>query len=200
MIAFVAYLEVNILDLLDTDGISRRKFLGMGLVAAASALVPSGVYAAAKELAPEKAISFYNVYTHENLETVYWKNGLYVPEALSQVNHLFRDIRSGKVKTINKELIDLLYDLQQELKTDEPFQIISGYRSPHSNAMLRKTKKGVAKNSLHMYGKAADIRLPGYSLKGIRGAAMKLRAGGVGYYPRSKFVHVDVGSIRYWRG
>lgn len=188
------------MDLPDTYGISRRKFLGIGLVTAVSALVPSGVYAAAKELSPEKTISFYNVYTHENLAEVYWKDGLYVPEALSQVNHIFRDIRTGRETKINKELIDLLHDLQQELNTDEPFHITSGYRTPRSNELLRKTKKGVAKNSLHMYGKAADIRLPGYSLEEVRRAAMNLRAGGVGYYPRSKFVHVDVGDLRYWRG
>ncbi len=179
---------------------SRREFLGLSMTAAAASLVPSEIYAAAEEIQPEKIICFHNVYTLETIETVYWKDGKYLPEALSDVNHIFRDIRTGKERTINKELIDLLYDLQQEVKIEEPFHIVSGYRTPRSNALLRKTTKGVAKNSLHMYGKAVDIRLPDYSLSTLRRKAMKLHGGGVGFYPRSNFIHVDVGAVRYWRG
>lgn len=183
-----------------SSGFSRREFLGMSMAAAVTTIIPSAIYAAAEELQTEKTICFHNVYTLETLETVYCKNGEYLPEALSGINHIFRDIRTGKERTISKELIDLLYDLQQDIKSDGPFQIISGYRTPRSNALLRKTKKGVAKNSFHMYGKAVDIRLPDYSLGTLRRKAMNLRGGGVGYYPRSNFIHVDVGAVRYWRG
>ena len=190
--------------------ISRRKLLGMGLATMAAAFVPGKILSADEARLPhffndyvsfsEKKLSLYNVHYHENVETVFWKDGQYVPEALSEINHLFRDRRTGKEKTINTELLDLLFDLQQNLKSEEPFHIISGYRTPKSNALLRKRKKGVAKNSLHMYGKAVDLRLPGYSLKTIRQAAMSFNAGGVGIYHRSKFVHIDVGQVRYWWG
>ncbi len=180
--------------------ISRRNFLGAGITAAVASIIPTELYAAAKALQPEKTICFHNVYTLETLETTYWENGQYLPEAMSAINHIFRDIRTGKERTISKSLIDLLHDLQQDVRLDGHFHIISGYRTPRSNALLSQTKKGVAKNSLHIYGKAVDIRLPDYSLKTLRRKAMKLRGGGVGYYPRSNFLHVDVGSVRYWRG
>ncbi len=180
--------------------ISRRSFLGIGLLTAATAIVPPEVFSAFERRSEERIICLHNVYTKENIEMTYWRDGKYLPEGLAHINHLCRDARTGRVKPIKRELIDLLYGIQQKLKIEEPFHIISGYRSPRSNAILSKINKGVAKNSMHMYGKAADIRVPGYSLKGIRRAAMKLQAGGVGYYPRSKFVHVDVGNVRYWRG
>jgi uncharacterized protein YcbK (DUF882 family) len=190
---------------------NRRDFLGLGLAAAITALVPGQILSAAEkplpgfftEFAPpsgEKKLSLYNAHTHENLDIVFWQDGEYIPEALSKINYLFRDRRSGKVKGIKTDLLDLLFSVQQKLECREPFHIISGYRSPGSNKLLRKRKKGVAKNSLHMYGKAVDIRLPGNSLKTVRKAAMSFRAGGVGYYPRSKFVHIDVGPVRYWWG
>ncbi len=179
---------------------SRRKVLGLGIVAAAATLVPSKLFAAVEAYPEDKWICLYNVHTHEYLDTLFWKNGSYLPEALNKISHLFRDTRNGKVKSINKDLIARLHSLQMKLKNKEPIQIISGYRSPRSNAMLRKQNKRVAKNSFHMYGKAADIRVPGISTKGVRRAAMDLRIGGVGYYPRSKFVHIDVGEVRFWRG
>ena len=207
MVSFINVSENNLLNLRKLDklhntqsGFSRREFLGLSMTAAVASLVPSEIYAAAEEIQTEKTICLHNVYTLETIETVYWKDGAYLPEALSDINHIFRDIRSGKERTINKELINLLYDLQQEVNIEEPFHIVSGYRTPRSNALLRKTTKGVAKNSFHMYGKAVDIRLPDYSLKTLRRKAMKLQGGGVGFYPRSNFIHVDVGSVRYWIG
>ncbi len=180
--------------------ISRRRFLGLGLIALSAILVPDKIQAAVKDTPSEKKISLYNVYTQEKLETVYWRDGEFIPEVLDEINHIFRDLRSGKVKAIKHNLIDLLSSLQLRLKTKEPFHIVSGYRTPRSNAILRKKRKGVARNSLHMYGKAVDINLPGYNLKALRRTAMKLKGGGVGYYPSSKFIHVDVGEVRYWRG
>lgn len=182
------------------DGFTRRELLGLGLTAAAASLIPSEMYAAAEEVRPEKVICLHNVYTKETLESVYWKDGEYLPEALSDINHIFRDIRTGKERTISKRLINLIHDLQQEVKADGHFHIISGYRTPRSNALLSRRTKGVAKNSLHIYGRAVDIRLPDYNLRTLRRKAMNLRGGGVGYYPRSNFIHVDVGAVRYWRG
>ncbi|GBD96269.1 MAG TPA: DUF882 domain-containing protein [Nitrospirae bacterium] len=182
------------------SGMNRRKFITMGLAIVTATFVPKKILAAVKDSPAEKKLSFYNIYSHENLETVYWKDGQFVPGALSMINHIFRDSRTGKVKAIKTDLLDVLFDIRRKLKNKEPFHIISGYRTPHSNALLRKRKKGVAKNSLHMYGKAVDISLPGYSTKALRRTAMSLRRGGVGYYPRSKFVHVDVGQVRYWWG
>ena len=179
----------------------RRKFIRMGLITAAAAVVPCDALASAYESVSDvRELHFYNLYTHEDLKIIYWKEGWYIPEALSEINHIFRDLRTGKVKAIKKELLDLLFNIRKKINVDEPFQLVSGYRSPRSNAILSKKKKGVAKNSLHMYGKAVDIRVPGCSLSTLRRAAQKLEQGGVGYYPRGHFVHVDIGEVRYWRG
>ena len=180
--------------------ITRRDLLALGLVTAASTIFPLKARAVSEKISSQKELFFYNVYTKENINTVYWKDGMYLPDELARINHIFRDIRSGKEREININLLDLLFEVKEQLKSEDPFHVMSGYRTPKSNAMLRKRKKGVAKNSLHMYGKAVDISIPGYSLRGIRKAAMKLRAGGVGYYPRSKFLHLDVGEVRYWWG
>jgi uncharacterized protein YcbK (DUF882 family) len=109
-----------------------------------------------------------------------------------------RDFRTGEVKEIDTDLLDLLFALHQKLESTVPYHIISGYRSPSTNSFLSMISKGVVKNSMHIYGKAIDIRLPGYQLKTLQRAAVELRKGGVGYYPSSDFVHVDVGRIRYW--
>jgi len=180
--------------------ITRRDLLALGLVTAASTIFPLKARAVSEKISSQKELFLYNVYTKENINTVYWKDGMYLPDELARINHIFRDIRSGKEREININLLDLLFEVKEQLKSEDPFHVMSGYRTPKSNAMLRKRKKGVAKNSLHMYGKAVDISIPGYSLRGIRKAAMKLRAGGVGYYPRSKFLHLDVGEVRYWWG
>jgi uncharacterized protein YcbK (DUF882 family) len=194
------------LSLIDSDqsllnrNISRRDLLALGLVTAASSIFSTKAFALSEAISSQKELFFYNVYTHENLKAVYWKDGMYLPDGLASINHIFRDMHTGREREININLLDLLFEVKEQLKSKEPFHMISGYRTPKSNAMLSKRKKGVAKNSLHMYGKAVDISIPGYSLRGIRKAAMKLRAGGVGYYPQSKFLHLDVGEVRYWWG
>ena len=180
--------------------ITRRDLLALGLVTAASSIFPLKALAVSEKISSQKELFFYNVYTHEDLKTVYWKDGMFLPDALARINHIFRDIRTGKEREININLLDLLFEVKEQIKSNEPYHIISGYRTPKSNAILSKRKKGVAKNSLHMYGKAADISMPGYSLSGIRRVAMKMKAGGIGYYPRSKFLHIDVGEVRYWWG
>ncbi len=179
----------------------RKKFIRMGLITAAAAVLPGDALASAFEPVPDvKELHLYNVATHEDLKVIYWKEGLYIPEALAEINHIFRDFRTGKVKAINKELLDLLFNVRKNIDVDNPFHIISGYRSPGSNAILRQQQNNVATNSLHMYGKAVDIRVPGFSLRTLRREAMKLGKGGIGYYPRAKSVHLDIGEVRYWRG
>lgn len=180
-------------------GISRRDFLITGLAATAACLVPHKLLAAVPNVSyPEKALSFYNTHTGENMKAVYWSKGTYMPEALTDINHILRDYRTGEVKEIDRALLDLLFSLGQKLESAGPFHIISGYRSEKTNALLSILSGGVAKNSLHIDGKAIDIRLPGHELKTLQRAALDLRRGGVGYYPLSDFVHVDVGRIRHW--
>ena len=182
--------------------LNRRRFLGIGAAAAAAAVVPSRVQAAnAPKPAPERVLSLFNTHTGERLKTAYCCGGVYQPDALKQINHILRDFRANEIKPIDPVLLDLLHELGGTLETDQPFHIISGYRSPHTNTLLRErggATTGVATRSLHMVGKAIDIRVPGVKLDHLRGAARSLKLGGVGYYPSSNFVHVDTGRVRYW--
>ncbi len=185
----------------ESTGISRRDLLLLGVATAASTIIPSGVIDAASDIfVPEKQLSFMNTHTDEYLTARYWCQGEYLLDELAKINHILRDHRTGDVKPIDTELLDLLYKLHSTLRTDAPFHIISGYRSPRTNATLRKKNRGVAKNSLHQFGKAVDIRLPRHNLKKLRNTAKQLQGGGVGYYPHLNFVHIDVGNVRYWRG
>jgi uncharacterized protein YcbK (DUF882 family) len=185
-------------------GLNRRAFLGYGAVAAAAAIVPAVAHAA-PAAGPKKSVvrrlSFFNTHTGERLEADYCCDGRYEPDALQQVNHILRDFRVNEVKPIDPKLLDLLHELSGVLETDRPFHVISGYRSPHTNQLLRQRGgpvTGVASKSLHMVGKAIDIRVPGVKLDHLRGAARSLKLGGVGYYPSSNFVHVDTGRVRVW--
>ncbi|HDH50387.1 MAG TPA: DUF882 domain-containing protein [Nitrospirae bacterium] len=181
------------------SGISRRGLIRLGLITAAACVVPYKALASVEDiLSTERKLCFYNLHTEENLEAVYWKDGKYVPQALTSINHIFRDHYTGAVRPIDQKLIDLLFEIKITLDDDEPFQIISAYRTPKTNAYLRRHQKGVARNSLHMQGKAVDIRLPDRRLIDLRRAAFKMKAGGVGYYVKSNFVHIDVGRVRYW--
>lgn len=178
---------------------SRRGFLGMGAAAAAAALVPGRARAATR--GPERSLGFFNTHTGERLKAAYSFGGEYDPEALKEINFILRDFRANEVKPIDPRLLDLLHELGGTLETDSPFHIISGYRSPHTNALLRTrggAGTGVASGSLHMVGKAIDIRIPGVKLDHLRAAARSLKLGGVGYYPASNFVHVDTGRVRFW--
>ena len=184
-------------------GLHRRTFIGAGAVAAAVALSPLRAHAVAPAArkAAVRSLSFFNTHTGERLKTAYCCDGKYEPRALAQINHILRDWRVDEVRPIDPQLLDLLHELSGTLETDSPFHIISGYRSPVTNQTLRgqgNTHTGVASKSLHMVGKAIDIRLPGVKLDHLRGAARSLKLGGVGYYPSSNFVHVDTGRVRYW--
>lgn len=177
-------------------GLGRRQFLG---VAGAALLTGIAFPAdAARRLLRPRALAFHNLHTGEKLDTVYWADGRYLPEAMRHIDWLLRDFRTDEIHPIDPRLLDLLAEMHGRLQTRAPFHVISGYRSPQTNAMLASISDGVAQNSLHLEGKAIDIRVPGQRLRHVRAAAVSLRRGGVGYYPQSDFVHVDTGSVRYW--
>lgn len=178
------------------NSIGRRRFLGLG-AAAALTLAP-GLALARDWSAPIRSLAFLNLHTGERLKTTYWTGGDYVPGALDEINHILRDFVVNEVAQMDVRLLDLLVALRAKMQSTEPFEIISGYRSPKTNAALRAKSNGVAKNSLHMRAMAIDIHLPGRDLASLRTAAMDLQMGGVGYYPSSNFIHVDVGPVRHW--
>ncbi|WP_345988848.1 DUF882 domain-containing protein [Sulfurimonas sp. HSL1-2] len=178
------------------QAIDRRAFLKLGGVSALAAAFPSILLSKTEEY--EKTLSFYNIHTGESLRTTFWAEGSYIPEALEDINKILRDHRTGTEAAMDSELLDLLHAVRTKLDSKEAFHIISGYRSPKTNAMLHNNTSGVAKKSLHMQGKAIDINLPRTELSMLRKAAVSEKIGGVGYYPESHFVHVDTGRVRYW--
>ncbi len=164
-------------------------------MAGAAVLLPRPLVARA---AP-RTLDFLHTHTGEQLLGVEYFTGFrYVPSALEEVNHCLRDWRNDQIHPIDPALLDILHGLAQATGTRQPFQIISGYRSPVTNAMLRSQSTKVSSNSLHMQGRAIDIRLPDVPLSRLRQAALSLQRGGVGYYPASNFVHVDTGRVRSW--
>jgi uncharacterized protein YcbK (DUF882 family) len=205
--------------------LSRRRFLGWGALAAGMSLIPQAAVASRKILQPprkphrevippeiepqrslfqpvinppEKAVALYNTHTGESVNAVYWFRGQYLPETMSVVDRVLRDHRTDEIKPIDPQLLDLLHAIREELECPHPFYVISAYRSPTTNAFLRFMSRRVAEHSLHMDGKAVDLRIPGWASHTVRRVAVELRMGGVGYYRRSDFVHVDVGPVRYW--
>jgi uncharacterized protein YcbK (DUF882 family) len=182
-----------------TSTLTRRNFLKLGLAAVATGLASGTAYGSVgKLLSDERKLHFFNTHTGDRLETIYWAGGKYRPDSLIEINRILRDHRTGDIRPIDPRLLDVLYALNRKLDAKKPFHIISGYRSPKTNQMLRKKSKGVASKSLHLVGQAVDIRLPGCSLKKLRNTALELKAGGVGYYSRSNFLHIDTGHVRHW--
>jgi uncharacterized protein YcbK (DUF882 family) len=178
---------------------TRRRFLKLGLLSAGMCIWPVPLAANTWDLGvPDRALSVHNLHTEEDLETVYWSQGSYLPGGLEAIDYILRDYRTGEIHSMDTELLDLLYAIRTTLEARQPFHLISGYRSPSTNAFLCESGRGVARHSLHVQGKAADIRIPGIELSLVRDVATSLRRGGVGYYPSSNFVHVDVGRVRYW--
>ena len=175
----------------------RRGLFKHALASAAFATPIAGVTSALADTAPRR-LAVHNLHTGESLDAVYWEQGAYVPDALSAVNHVLRDFRTGDVHPIDPRLLDTMARLGARVAAKQPFSVISGYRSPRTNAMLHRESGGVATHSLHMQGMAIDIRLAGLELSKLHEAALGMRAGGVGYYPGSDFVHVDVGPVRRW--
>jgi uncharacterized protein YcbK (DUF882 family) len=145
-----------------------------------------------------KTLSFEHTHTGEKLKLTYFERGNYIKDALQEINYLLRDFRTNDIHPIDTALLDQLFDLKQTLGINKPFHIISGYRSPFTNAQLRKHSHGVAEHSFHMLGRAIDIRVERVSSKTIRNAALTMAQGGVGYYPRNNFVHLDTGKFRTW--
>ncbi|PYF12999.1 uncharacterized protein YcbK (DUF882 family) [Rhodobacter viridis] len=147
-----------------------------------------------------RRIHMYSGRTGESLDTIYWIEGEYVPEALNEITRFMRDWRTNDVKTIDPRTVDIAAASHRLLDSSEPYMLLSGYRSPATNAMLRSRSHGVARNSLHMKGMAADLRMRSRSVGQIYSAALSCRAGGVGRYNHSGFVHMDCGDIRSWQG
>ncbi len=179
----------------------RRQFLRRATAVALAGAVPAAMAAvpAAEGLHGARRLAFHHTHTGESIALVYAVDDTYVPEALGALNHFLRDHYSGDVGVIAPSLLDQLHRLQQVLGSAQPFQVISGYRCPATNSTLRQTRGGgVARHSLHMEGRAIDIRLPDVELADLRDAALSLRAGGVGYYPGERFVHMDNGAVRRW--
>lgn len=186
--------------LLDTAPLfDRRDILRLGAGAAMFAAFFDPTDAFAARVAVPRVVHLLNVNTGERLKAEYWAKGKYLKDALGQVSRLLRDHRSNAVHRIDPKLLDLAYALHAKIGGREPFHVVSGYRSPESNAALRhEGHRGVARHSMHMEGKAIDIRLPGSNLRGLYKAALRLSTGGVGFYPQSNFVHIDVGKVRHW--
>jgi uncharacterized protein YcbK (DUF882 family) len=175
----------------------------MGLGGAAGAglgLIPALGWADSLTSSPLRTVSMHNLHTEEKLEAVYWEDGDYIPEVLDAVNHHLRDYRTGDIHPIDPRVLDLLTAVTERTGSNAPFQVISGYRSPQTNAMLCERSAEVAKKSLHIQGMAIDVRLPDVALDRLHAAAMSLGGGGVGLYPESNFVHLDVGPVRSWYG
>ncbi|QYJ80302.1 DUF882 domain-containing protein [Shewanella acanthi] len=176
---------------------ARRQLL-LGLSGAAlCSIIPSQALAS-RSTKGIRELSFYNRHTGEHNDGSYWIDGKYQREVLQDFSHLLRDHRQNVTAPIDKRLFDLLHALKTSLNVNDEIHVISGYRSPHTNAMLANKSGGVAKKSYHMRGMAMDIAIPSVNLKTLRDAALSLKLGGVGYYPKSGFVHVDCGPVRHW--
>ena len=159
-------------------------------------LVPASVNSATA--LEERRLSFYHTHTRETLNVTYAVNGEYLDSALTQVNEFLSDFRTGDVEVVDPELLDLIHDVRESLNSSGTFEIISAYRSPKTNDMLRSQSSGVARNSQHVLGKAIDVRLRGIETSRLRDTAIELQRGGVGYYAQSNFVHLDTGRVRRW--
>jgi uncharacterized protein YcbK (DUF882 family) len=180
------------------SNLARRDLL-LGAATATAAMAAPAVLKA-QALPGVKRAMVHNLHTGESFNEIYWADGRYVPGALAEAMRVMRDWRTGAEHAMDPRLFDALHAINTRLETDRPFQLISGYRSPKTNAMLHARSSGVASHSQHMLGKASDVRIQGVELKRLHAAALDVRAGGVGYYPVSNFVHVDVARVRRWRG
>jgi uncharacterized protein YcbK (DUF882 family) len=183
------------------NGISRRRFLqGLACTSLAAISTPKAALAAFPGYWGHKTLALEHHHTGETLNLTYYEQGRYIYGALDEIDYFLRDYHNDEVHRVDPALLDQLYDVKLLLGTNKPFEIVSGYRSPETNADLRRHSRGVARQSLHMEGRAVDVRMQGVSPSSIRAAASVLQRGGIGYYPNSNFVHLDTGDIRTWRG
>ncbi|MFM5756241.1 DUF882 domain-containing protein [Aeromonas veronii] len=173
----------------------RRLLLGAGCLLGSSLI---SFPALASRSTTGRELSFFNLNTGERVRASYWENGHYLSDGLAELNHIFRDYRCNEVFNIDKKLFDQLFLLQHKLGRRSEIQLISGYRAPATNRQKRHKSRGVAKHSYHTLGQAVDVRIPGVQLAHLRKAALQLKVGGVGYYPRDNFVHLDTGPVRSW--
>jgi len=179
--------------------IDRRRFIRLCGVTTAAGLLPAEVWAlVGRDHPSERAIALFNIHTGESFDQVYCVDGVYLPDAMSSLDRLLRDHRTGEAKPIDGGLIDQLHALAGHLESSEPFHVISGYRSADTNTALRRAGRGVARRSYHLSGRAVDVRLPGVEHAKLHRAARDLRAGGVGDYAGPGFVHLDTGPVRTW--
>ena len=178
---------------------TRRGFLG-GLFAAGGFLVAGGQAQAAapRNLLPERRLAIVHPHAGEGFSGIYYADGRYLPEQMARIRRILRDQNDGAMPELDARLVDLMARMQRTLGSSEPLQIVSGYRSPATNARARRRDGRVARNSFHMHGQAVDIRVRGHSLSQLRRAALSLKAGGVGTYPSRDFLHIDVGPVRSW--
>lgn len=178
---------------------NRRTFLKMGASTILATVFAHPVIATESPPRHERhVLSFYNIHTEETLNACYRSNGNLIHRAVNRISYILRDHRTGEIKPVDPKLLDLLHHIVVEVNPRASINIISGYRSPRTNAALRKVTTGVARKSLHMQGRAIDIRIPGYRTTALRQLAINLQSGGVGYYATSDFVHLDTGPIKVW--
>ncbi len=179
----------------ESEGTGRRRFLQWAAGATVAALAFPA--AASRRLLKPRALSLTNLHTGESFSGPYWADGRYIPDSMRRLNRLLRDFRNDEIHPMDPRLIDLVSQLQNRMG-HVPFFVVSGYRSAQTNALLASMSDGVAQNSFHMSGRALDISVPDHRLRHLRNAALSLKAGGVGYYRRSNFVHLDTGPVRHW--
>ncbi len=179
---------------------TRRSIIKAGALFTACFAAPSLAHASVNAAfrTPVRSVFLLNPHTGDKLKTVYWENGQYHSEPLKDIAYVMRDQHTEDMSPIDPKLMDILHALQTTLRTNNPFEVVCGYRTPRSNAFIYKHERGVGKNSYHMYGRAVDIRLADRSASSIQRAAWSLQQGGVGYYPRADFVHIDTGGVRRW--
>lgn len=176
----------------------RRGFLKHGLLFTAALGFWTPDLALAAPPSAGREMAFTSAHTGEKFKGEYWYRGKYLPDAFEEIKQVMRDYRTNDEYPIDPRLIDVMFVLQRRIKNPTPFRVFSGYRSPSTNAWLRRHTSGVARGSLHMQGQAVDINQPGTRLSSLRKAAIRLEAGGVGFYPSSDFVHLDTGRVRTW--
>lgn len=179
--------------------LNRRVFLQQTAAVSAAGMAGFSMNAQASSPA-EKTLHLYNIHTGETVSSTFWAEGFYIDSEIETLDMLLRDFRANDVIAMERELYHHLHRLQTMFNAKQPLNIISGYRSPGTNARLSANSNGVAKRSLHMQGRAIDLRIPGVSTNDLQKAALNMRFGGVGYYPEDGFVHLDTGRVRRWQG